>query len=162
MLGYGSWLPHGFKRAPSLFRAQAALGWGVVVALMALLGVVYLTLGSGSIVSGYHIQQMTWELTRLQRENSQLETKIGEREAVGTLQNRAREMGFVAASPDEIEYLRVEDYPPVPGEGLPDRTPNDSESANAGVSWWHRMTCGFTGWTRSTAEVPAGGQDVDY
>jgi hypothetical protein len=162
MLGDGNWLPHGFKRAPSLFRAQAALGWGVVVALMALLGVVYLTLGSDSIVSGYHIQQMTWKLTTLQRENAQLEAQIANFEAVGALQARAQEMGFVPAGPEQIEYLRVDNYPPVPGEGLPDRTTTPSDGADTSTAWWGKLTRGFTGWSRSSAEVGMGGQHVDY
>lgn len=161
MLGDGNWLPHGFKRAPSLFRAQAALGWGVVVALMALLGVVYLTLGSDSIVSGYHIQQMTWELTKLQRENAQLEAQIAKFEAVGDLQDRAREMGFVSAGPEQIEYLRVDNYPPVPGEGVPDRAASGPAASSPPTSWWDRLTRGFTGWSSSTAEVRGGGPDVD-
>ena len=162
MLGDGNWLPHGFKRAPSLFRAQAALGWGVVVALMALLGVVYLTLGSDSIVAGYRIQQMTWELTKLQRENAQLEARIAEFEAVGDLQKRGREMGFVPAGHEEIEYLVVDDYPPVSGEGIPDRASAKPDVSDVSVSWWGRLTGGFTGWTRGTAEVQVGGQDVDH
>jgi hypothetical protein len=162
MLGDGNWLPHGFKRAPSLFRAQAALGWGVVVALMALLGVVYLTLGSDSIVSGYHIQQMTWTLTSLQRENAQLEAQIAQHEAVGNLQNRAREMGFVAAGPEQIEYLRVDNYPPVPGDGVPDRAGIEPGVADTSGGWWHKLTRGFANWSRSTAQVRVGGPDVDY
>jgi hypothetical protein len=153
MLGDGNWLPHGFKRAPSLFRAQAALGWGVVVALVALLGVVYLTLGSESIVSGYHIQQMTWDMMELQRQNAQLEAQIAAFEAVDELQDRARQMGFVAAKPEEIEYLRVDNYPPVPGEGLPQEVATELVSADSHLSWWDRMTRGFTGWTHSTAQV---------
>jgi hypothetical protein len=162
MLGDGNWLPHGFKRAPSLFQAQAALGWGVVVALMALLGVVYLTLGSDSIVSGYHIQQMTWELTALQRENAQLEARIAKFEDVGNLQSRAQEMGFVAAGPEQIEYLRVDNYPPVPGEGVPDRAGIELDVADTSTSWWLKLTRGFTDWSRSTAQVMGGGQDVDH
>jgi hypothetical protein len=162
MLGDGNWLPHGFKRAPSLFRAQSALGWAVVVALMALLGVVYLTLGSDSIVSGYHIQQMTWELTTLQRENAQLEAQIATYEAVGNLQNKAREIGFVAAGPEQIEYLRVDNYPPVPGEGVPDGTGAKPQVADPSTAWWAKLTRGFTDWSRSTAEVGTGDHDVDH
>jgi hypothetical protein len=162
MLGDGNWLPHGFKRAPSLFRAQAALGWGVVVALMALLGVVYLSLGSDSIVSGYRIQQMSWELARLQRENAQLEARIATFEAVGDLVNRAREMGFVPAGPDQIEYLMVDDYPPAPGEGVPDRVWALPDVPDERVPWWGRFAQGFVGWAQSTAGVQAGGQDDDY
>jgi hypothetical protein len=162
MFGDGNWLPHGFKRAPSLFRAQAALGWGVAVALMTLLGVVYLTLGSDSVVAGYHIQQMTWKLTTLQRENAQLEAEIAEFGAVRDLQNRARAMGFVPAGPEEIEYLRVDNYPPTPGDGVPEPTRKEPDSIGARESWWRRLTVGFTGWTQSTTEAAAGGRNVDH
>jgi hypothetical protein len=129
---------------------------------MALLGVVYLTLGSDSIVAGYHIQQMTWDLTTLQRENSQLEAQIAEFEAVHDLQSRARAMGFVPAGPEEIEYLQVDNYPPTPGEGVPEPGWSELESVDAHVSWWQRLTVGFTGWMQSTAETSPGGRNVDH
>jgi hypothetical protein len=129
---------------------------------MALLGVVYLTLGSDSIVSGYHIQQMTRRLTTLQRENAQLEAQIAAFEAVGALQSKAEQMGFVPADPEEIEYLPVDGYPPVPGEGLPDEPRVGTEVANTDTDWADRMARAFTGWMRSTAEVGGGGESLDY
>jgi len=149
MLGDRNWLSHGFKRAPSLFEAQAALGWGVVVALAALVGVLYLTLGSEAVISGYNMQRMTWELKLLQQENTKLEAQIAKYQSVNALQSRAQELGFIPADPEDIEYMPVNEYPPVPEEPVivhPQIAPQESEG-----SWWDNLLRGFTGWTKATA-----------
>ena len=105
---------------------------------------------------------MTRRLTTLQRENAQLESQIAAFEAVGVLQSKAEQMGFVPADPDEIEYLPVDGYPPVPGEGVPDETRASTEAANTRGDWTDRLTRAFTGWMRSTAEVGGGGESLDY
>ncbi len=151
MLGDGNWLSHGFKRAPSLFEAQAALGWGVVVALLILAGVLSLTVGSGTVVSGYNMQQMTWELQALQQENTKLEALIAEYQSVQVLQKRAEELGFVPAGPDDIEYLRVNDYPPVPDEPVLASAQAKSAGRKTEDGWWNSLSRGFGGWTQATA-----------
>jgi len=146
----GNWLSHGFKRVPSLFETQAALGWGVVVALLALLGVVYLAQARQIIASGYNMQKWTAELKELQEQNTYLEDQIAAGQPIEHLQARARELGFVPARPEDIEYLVVENYPPTPGQaaGAAAQTP---EPPGGVGRWWSGLARGFTGWTQSTA-----------
>ncbi len=151
-----NWLSHGFKRAPSLFEAQSALGWGVVVTVLALLGVIYLTQGSQAIVSSYHIQVRTWDLRILQQENAKLDAQIATAQSVGTLRNRAIELGLLPAGPDDIEYLTVNNYPPVPGQVMIAQPATPPQPAGGLAGWWQSLTRGFRGWTKATAGT--GGQ----
>ncbi len=146
----GNWLAHGFKRAPSLFEAQAALGWGVIVTLLTLLGVVYLSQASQMIALGYDMQQLTTELKDLQKENTYLEAQIAAGQRVEQLQRQAIELGFSPSGPNDIEYLPVNDYPPTPGQVEAVAPPAPPEPVGGLTSWWRGLSRGFTGWTRST------------
>jgi hypothetical protein len=147
----GNWLSHGFKRVPSLFEAQAALGWGVVVVLLTLLAVVYLSHASQTIASGFHMQQLAIELKELQKENTYLEAQIAAGQRVEQLRAQAIQLGFVPAGPEEIEYLPVDNYPPTPGQAAVKVSSRPLETTGGLASWWGGLTHGFTGWTRSTA-----------
>ncbi|MBN1316402.1 MAG: hypothetical protein JXA42_13080, partial [Anaerolineales bacterium] len=112
----GNWLSHGFKKAPSFFEAQSALGWGVLLALFALVGVAYLLQGSQAVVSGYRMQQMTSELKILQEQNTLLEAEIAAVQPVSELKNKSIYLGFVNAGFENIEYVTIHDYPSMPGD----------------------------------------------
>lgn len=147
----GNWLSHGFKRVPSLFEAQSALGWGVVVVLLTLLAVVYLSHASQTIASGFHMQQLSAELKELQKENTYLEAQIAAGQSVEQLMAKAVQLGFVPSGPEEIEYLVVDNYPPTPGQ--PDVEVSTEPMASTGLlaNWWGGLTHAFSGWTRSSA-----------
>lgn len=94
-----------------LTEAQAALGWGVILVLVALLGVIYLTQASQIAAVGRQVQVLQNELAELRRENSTLEQRIAEAQSLERLQERAIQQGFVQSQPDDIEYLIIENYP---------------------------------------------------
>ena len=148
-----NWLSHGFKKAPSLFEAQTALGWGVVVTLLALVGVLYLVQGSQIIISGYQMQRMTAELKELQETNTQLEAQIASARSAAELQSEAERLGFRPAGPDDIEYLSVDGYPQLPG-GNPlaaagqNNPPGDESQPSRWLQGFNRA---FHGWTYATA-----------
>jgi hypothetical protein len=146
-----NWLSHGFKRAPSFFEAQAALSWGVIVALLAMVGVVYLSEASQKISSGYRLLEMASQLRELQKENTYLDAEIAAGQQLEQLRSQAIGLGFSPATPEDIEYLSVPNYPPTPGGPMVVLVsePPDSERGLAG--WWRGLAQGFTGWTRRTA-----------
>lgn len=150
----GNWLSHGFKKAPSFFEAQSALGWGVLLALFALVGVAYLLQGSQAVVSGYRMQQMTTEYKALQEQNTLLEAEIAASQPVSDLQNKAIYLGFVRATSENIEYLTIHDYPSVPGDGL-EESHDSTRRVTALDNWWRRMTRGFTGWRKASYSAPS-------
>ncbi len=99
------------KRLTSLTEAQAAVGWGIILVLVTILGTVYLSQASQIAVSGRRVQIRQNELDELKRENADLEKRIAEAQSLKDLQTRAQAMGFVQAQPENIEYLVIPDYP---------------------------------------------------
>ena len=102
------------KRLVWLTEAQAALGWGIIIILVALLGAIYLTQASKIAATGRRVQIMQGELTDIKRVNATLERQVAEAQALPLLQQRAAALGFIPANPNDIEYLVVPDYPTGP------------------------------------------------
>ena len=102
------------RRLVWLTEAQAALGWGVIIILIALLGAIYLSQTSKIATTGRRVQILQGELTDIKRVNATLDRQIAEAQALPLLQERARTLGFFQANPDDIEYLVVPDYPTGP------------------------------------------------
>ena len=94
-----------------LTEAQAALSWGIILALGALLGTIYLYQASRIATVGRHVQDLQNELDDVKRVNSELDREIAERQSLERLQSEAERLGFVRARPEDIEYLIVPDYP---------------------------------------------------
>ncbi|MFZ0545395.1 MAG: hypothetical protein WAM60_08150 [Candidatus Promineifilaceae bacterium] len=96
-----------------LTEAQAALSWGVLLALAALLGTIYLYQASRIAGVGRHVQDLQYELDNVKRVNADLERDIAEGQSLQRLQTEAERMGFVHARPEDIEYLTIPNYPTV-------------------------------------------------
>lgn len=94
-----------------LTEAQAALSWGIILALGALLGTIYLYQASRIATVGRHVQDLQNELDDVKRVNSELDREIAERQSLERLQSEAERLGFVRARPEDIEYLIIPDYP---------------------------------------------------
>jgi type VI protein secretion system component VasK len=110
--------PHSARQSRELARrlgwlteAQAALGWGVVLVLAALLGVIYLTQASHIAAVGRRVQVLQNQLIELKRENAEIERHIAEAQSLGQLQQEAVRRGFAQANPEDIEYITVPNYP---------------------------------------------------
>ncbi|NHZ72274.1 MAG: hypothetical protein GWP17_04210 [Aquificales bacterium] len=99
------------KRLSWLTEAQAAVGWGIILVLVAILGTVYLSQASRTAVAGRRVQIRQNELDSIKRENADLEKKIAEAQSLEKLQAQAQAMGFIQAQPENIEYLLIPDYP---------------------------------------------------
>jgi cell division protein FtsL len=99
------------KRFKRLTEAQAALGWGVILLLSALLGVIYLSQASGIAAVGRRVQNLQVESEMLKRENGNLERQIAEAQSLERLQQEALRLGFVQAQASEIDYIVIPDYP---------------------------------------------------
>lgn len=99
------------KRLNALTEAQAALGWGVILVLAALLGTIYVSQASRIASVGRRVQILQNELIELKRQNNDLERDIAAAQALDRLQAEAIRLGFVEADPADIEYIIVPDYP---------------------------------------------------
>ena len=99
------------KRLGQLTEAQAALGWGIALVLIALLGTIYLRQTSQIATLGREVQLLQINLDDVRRENGEIERKIAEGQSLELLQAEAARMGFVPAGADDIDYIIVEGYP---------------------------------------------------
>ena len=101
------------RRLSKLTEVQAAVGWGLILLVIASLGVVYLNQSSRIAAVGRQVQSLQYELSVLQRENADIERDIAQYQSITRIQEEAVRMGFVTAQPDNIEYLVIPDYPSV-------------------------------------------------
>ncbi len=100
-----------FKQLKRLTEAQAALGWGVILILAALLGAIYLSQASRIAIVGRRVQTLQEQLTDMKQENSAIERQIAEAQSLERLQQEALRLGFTQARSDDIEYIVVPNYP---------------------------------------------------
>lgn len=99
------------RRLSWLTEAQAALGWAIILILIAMLGAIYLSQTSRIATVGRRVQFLQEDLNNLKRENATLERQIAEAQSLERLQKEALRLGFFQASPEAIEYLVIENYP---------------------------------------------------
>ena len=102
------------RRLLKLNEAQAALGWAVILVLFTLVATIYLIQASHLAETGRRVQVLQFELADFKRQNSFLERRIAEAQALTRLETSARQLGFVLATPDDIEYIIVPNYPAQP------------------------------------------------
>lgn len=102
------------RRLGILTDAQVAMGWFVIVALAALVGAIYLNQASDIATTGRRVQILQNNLSDLKRDNAALERTIAEAQSLERLQQEAARLGFVRATPEDMEYLVVTEYPAQP------------------------------------------------
>ena len=106
------WLQHTLDR--SRWRPQRqALALGVLSLFVAIIiGGLYLSQSSSTSAIGRQLEDMISERDNLEQQNEQLRAEIASLESMPRLEARAAELGFVAATASDIEYLVVDGYNP--------------------------------------------------
>ena len=102
------------EKRKSLFlltEAQAVLTWGVIMALAALVGGIYLFQTSAIARVGRQVQMLRSELNEVKRLNADLERDIAEAQSLDRLQEEALRLGFNRAQPEDVEFVIIPDYP---------------------------------------------------
>ena len=120
-----------------LTEAQAALSWGAILVLAALVGAIYLFQASRIASVGRQVQGLQGELDEVNRINGNLERDIAEAQSLDRLQQEVLRLGFVRALPSDVDYLVIPNYPSEinikPGAGIP--VPSEPVD-NAGEALW--------------------------
>lgn len=132
------------EKRKSLFlltEAQAVLTWGVIMALAALVGGIYLFQTSTIASVGRQVQVLRNELNEVKRLNADLERDIAEAQSLDRLKEEAIRLGFSRAQPDDIEYIVIPNYPiSVPEMVHQQVAVTRSESPESiGEALWHLM-----------------------
>ena len=100
-----------FRQAPWRTQTQAVAAWSVTLLIIAVIGGLYLAVASRAGTAGRDLQRYEAEKAELIQANDELRAKLAELRSITRLANRARELGFAPAQPDEVEYLVVNNYP---------------------------------------------------
>lgn len=126
---------------------------GIVLLLLvvgSLIGSFYLNQASQTTAAGLEIVRLTKEREYWRQENADLQKRIAEMEALSRIQNRATELGFVAA--ESVEYLVVESHPAVPTGADDGPSPQPAQRDLAASSpgetrdWWEELAHEFASW----------------
>jgi cell division protein FtsL len=102
------------EKRKSLFvltEAQAVLTWGVILALAAMVGGIYLFQTSSIATVGRQVQVLRNDLDEVKRFNSELERDIAEAQSLDRLQEEALRLGYIRAQPEDVEYMVIPNYP---------------------------------------------------
>ncbi len=110
-------------RLVKLTEAQAALGWGIILIMLALIGAIYLGQTSKIAASGRKVQDMQSELNALREENAVLERDIAQVQTLDYLRQESERLGFVSAQPFDVEYLVIPEYPSATAVSAPSTPP---------------------------------------
>jgi len=144
-------ISHCVKRDPGKLQGRATVGILIILAVLSLLGWIYLTQASYVATTSRQVQELELEKARLQQENLELMAQIADYESVGRLSGRAGELGFVAVTPDDADFVAVADVPPVGSSvvGLQDIDTTFSFEASQSARWLNGVTDQFTTWARA-------------
>ncbi len=133
------WIQHTLDR--SRWRPQRqVLALGTLALFVALIiGGLYLSQAASTSATGRQLANLIDDRNNLEQQNEQLRAEIASLQSMPRLQQRAEELGFVAAETSDIEYLVVDGYNPnrqvsalVPAQSAPHPVPSYDKS--------------FTGW----------------
>ena len=100
-----------FRQAPWRVQTQAITTLAVLAVIMVALGGMYLTEASKAATAGRDVQSLQIQKSQLTLEVDRLEAQIAQAKSLPRLEARARELGYVPAQPQQMEFLVVKGYP---------------------------------------------------
>ncbi|MBI3363006.1 MAG: hypothetical protein HY023_18035 [Chloroflexi bacterium] len=107
-------LTRAFKQAPWRAQTQAIAAAAVFFVVLAAVGGLYLATATRAATAGRDVQQLEVEKADLLLEIDQLQADVASARSVSRMEARARELGFVPAKNDQVEYIVVAGYPQPP------------------------------------------------
>jgi cell division protein FtsL len=127
--------------------ARAAAGVMFILAVLSLIGWLYLTEASYTAATGYHLEMLRAERDRLRRQNAQLAYETALLSTQTQVEKRARRLGF--APVDEVHYLAVADYPPAEPKIAQNTTVSSSQVVMEDEGWWNSLVAQVVAWLES-------------
>lgn len=129
MQGQATQIIHAYKQAPWRVQRQWVGVFLLVVIGAAMVAALYLDVTARTAVTGREIQELRVQITTIQRENADLETRLADLTSTAAMERRARQMGYRPVLPGELDYVAVPGFaPPEPAILLAavDSTPTSS------------------------------------
>lgn len=81
---------------------------------LAMLSALYLDVTSQAAIAGRQIQDLMSQITAVQQDTSDLQSKLADVTSTSSLEERAAALGYVPVEPGELQYVQV------PGYGAPE------------------------------------------
>lgn len=128
-----------FREAPWRTQTQAVAVVSISLLVIAIIGGFYLAVASRAATAGRDLQKLEVTKTQLVQANGQLLAELAALRSVTRLAARAQALGYVAANPEQIDYLKVADYPYTAQTSAPPRAVAPAEpepTAWAQVADW--------------------------
>ena len=100
-----------FREAPWRTQTHAVAVVSISLLVIAIIGGFYLTVASRAATAGRDLQQLEVEKAQLVQANGELLAELATLRSVTRLAARAQALGYVAAQPGQIDYLKVAEYP---------------------------------------------------
>lgn len=97
------------QQIPWHFDSKMALGGLLLLAIVSVIGWLYLTQASTVTETSYHMDELRLELEQLENQNSALMLEIAELESLARVEQRAKELGFETTN--KVQYVAVDQYP---------------------------------------------------
>jgi hypothetical protein len=99
------------KQLDSQISTDNVRGFLLLVGLIALIGLIYLGQNGQATMTGRRAQDLQDQLTRIKRENAQLEVEIAQLTLPSRIADRARVLGFRPATITQTVFVVVKNYP---------------------------------------------------
>jgi hypothetical protein len=128
-----------FRQAPWRTQTQAVAMWSVILLIIAVVGGLYLAVASRAGTAGRDLQSLEVRKAELIRQNNELRATLSQLRSIDRMANRARQLGFVPAEAQAIEYLPVHNYPAVMVQAP------EPAAATAAGSWFSDTFGGLLG-----------------
>lgn len=97
------------RHIPWQLNSRSALGLVLLLALVSLVGWLYVTQASAVTTTSYRIDEFRMELDHIKNQNAALIMEIAELEALSRVEKRALALGFQPVK--EVRYISVDNYP---------------------------------------------------
>ncbi|MBL8094010.1 MAG: hypothetical protein JNL73_07545 [Anaerolineales bacterium] len=109
-----------FRQAPWRIQTQTLAWLSILILGTLVVGGLYLAVASRAGNAGRDLQAYETAKTELVRENDRLRAQLADLRNMDRMAARALGMGFVPATPEQVHYIEVANYPQEPGpEPLP-------------------------------------------
>jgi cell division protein FtsL len=115
MQGQATKIIHAYKQAPWRVQRQWVGVFLLAVIGAAMVAALYLDVTARAAVTGREIQELRVQITTVQRENADLETRLADLTSTAAMQRRALALGYRPVQPGELDYVAVPGFvPPEP------------------------------------------------
>ena len=112
MQGQATQIIHAYRQAPWRVQRQWVGVFLLVVVGAAMVAALYLDVTARTAVTGREIQDLQVQITIIQRETADLETRLADLTSTAAMERRALALGYRPVQPGELDYVAVPGFAP--------------------------------------------------